>query len=50
LGFADTSVSASVGFDKTPLYFSRMQTACASKHNKPSQDSYLAATQAGALS
>jgi len=27
-----------------------MQTTCARKHNKPSQDSYLAATLAGAFS
>jgi len=43
LGFADISVSASVGVDKTLLYTSRMQTTCARKHNEPSQHSYLAA-------
>jgi len=43
--------SASVGVDKTLLYHSRMQTICARKNNKPSQDSYLAATMlAGAFS
>jgi len=38
------SLSASVGVDKTLLYCSRMQTTCARKHNKASQDSYLTAT------
>jgi len=46
LGFADISVSASVGIDKTLLYSSPMQTTCARKHNKASQDSYLTKTLA----
>jgi len=60
LGFIDMSVSAGrpkqpilsapVGVDKTLLYPSRIQTTCARKHNEPSQDSYLAATLAGAFS
>ena len=36
--------SASVGVDRTLLYSSCTQTTCARKHNKPSQDSRLAAT------
>jgi len=43
-------LSASVGVDETLLYSSRIQTTCARKHNKPSQDSYLAATLSGAFS
>jgi len=43
LGFTDISVSALVGVDK-------MQTTCARKHNKPSQDSYHVAMLAGAFS
>jgi len=43
-------LSASVGLDKTLLYSSHMQTTCARKHNEPNQDSYLAATLAGAFS
>ena len=43
-------LSASVVVDKTMLYSSRIQTTCARKHNKPSQNSYLAATLAGAFS
>ena len=43
-------LSASVGVDKMLLYSSRMQTTCKRKHNEPSQDSYLAATLAGAFS
>jgi len=35
---------------KKLLYSSRKQVTCARKHNKPSQDSYLAATLAGAFS
>jgi len=50
MGFADILVSASVGVDKTLLYSSCMQTAYASKHNEPCQDSYLAATLASAFS
>jgi len=50
LDFIDISVSASGGVDKMLLYSSHMQTTCARKHNKPSQDSYLAATPAGAFS
>jgi len=57
LGFADILVSAktpdlsaSVSVVKTLLYFSRIQITCSRKHNKASQDSYLAATQAGAFS
>jgi len=58
LGFTDISVSASVGVGKTVLYSShkmllyssRMQTTCARKHNEPSQNSYVAATLAGAFS
>jgi len=55
LDFFDISVSAktaSLGADKTLLYIhsSRMQTACARKHNEPSQDNYLAATLAGVFS
>jgi len=41
---------ASVGVDKTLLYSSRIQTTCARKHNEESQDSYLTATLAGAVS
>jgi len=57
LPFADISVSAEmvnltglVGIDKTLLYSSPMQTTCARKYNKANQDSYLAATLAGAFS
>jgi len=39
-----------VGVDKTLLYSSHMQTTCTRKRNEPSQDSYLAATLAGAFS
>jgi len=39
-----------VGVDKMPLHSSHIQTTCAKKHNEPSQDSYLAATQAHAFS
>jgi len=41
---------ASVGVDKTLLYSSRIQTICARKHNEASQDNYLTATLAGAVS
>jgi len=34
---------------KTLLYSLHIQTTCVRKHNKPSQDSYLAATLAGAF-
>ena len=44
------NLSASVGVGKTLLYSSRIQTTCSRKHNKASQDSYLAATLAGAFS
>ena len=56
LGFTDISVSAkmadlaSVSVDKKVLYSSHMQTTYTRKHNEPSQDSYLAATLAGAFS
>jgi len=43
-------LSASVGVDKTLLYSSCTKTTCSRKHNKPSQDSYLAAMLAGAFS
>jgi len=43
-------LSALAGVDKMLLYSSRMQTPCARKHNEPRQDSYLAATLAGAVS
>jgi len=44
-------LSASVGVDKTLLYSSRIQTICARKHhNDASQDNYLTATLAGAVS
>jgi len=43
-------LSASVGLDKTLLYFSSMQTTCTRKHNEVSQDSYLAVTLACAFS
>jgi len=56
LGFTDISVSAktadisaSVDVDNTLLYSSRMQTTYVRKHGKPSQDSCLAATLAGAF-
>jgi len=39
-------LSSSVGVDKTLLYSSCIQTACARKHNKPSQDSDIATTLA----
>ena len=48
LGF--TNISASIGVDKTLLYSSRIQTTCARKHNKASQDSYLTTTLADAVS
>jgi len=41
---------ASVSVDKKVLYSSHMQTTYTRKHNEPSQDSYLAATLAGAFS
>jgi len=41
---------ASVGVDKTLLYTSPIHTTCERKHNKPSQDSYLATMPAGAFS
>jgi len=53
LGCADISVLAklaSVGIDNMLLYSSPMQTTCARKHNKASQDSYLAATLGGVFS
>jgi len=50
LGFIDTSVSASVGVDKTQLYSSCIQTTCTGKHSKLSQDSYLAAMLSDAFS
>jgi len=57
LGFTDISVSAKTvdqislsRFWQNAVYSSRMQTTCARKHNEPSQDIYLAATQAGAFS
>jgi len=43
-------LSASAGVDKTLLYSSRIQTPCARNCNEPSQDSYLEATLAGAVS
>ena len=43
-------LSASVGVDKTLLYSSHIQTICARKHNEVSQDDYLTATLAGAVS
>jgi len=56
-GLADISalaktliLSALVGVDKTLLYSLCIQTTCARKHNKPSQDNYFAATLAGAVS
>jgi len=41
---------ASVGVDKMLLCSSCMQATCARKHNKASQDSYLATMPAGAFS
>jgi len=41
---------ASIGVDKMLFSSSIVQTTCARKHNKPSQDSCLAATLAGAFS
>jgi len=38
------------GVDKTLLHSSRIQTTCARKHNEASQDSYLTAKLAGAVS
>jgi len=49
LDFTDISVSAPVGVDKTLLYSSRIQTTCARKHDKASQDSYLTARLAVAF-
>ena len=43
-------LSASVGVHKMLLYFSCIQTTCARKHNKVSQDSYVAPTLAGVFS
>jgi len=40
-------IGLSIGVNKTLLYSSRIQTTCARKHNKASQNSYLAATLAG---
>jgi len=49
--WADKMIGLStVGIDKTLLYSSDIQTICARKHNEASQDSYLAATPAGAFS
>jgi len=39
-----------VGVDKMLLYSSRIQTICARKNNEASQDNYLTATLAGAVS
>ena len=49
IDLADISVSAPVGVDKTLLYSSRIQTTCARKHDKASQDSYLTARLAVAF-
>jgi len=43
-------LSASPDVDKTLLHSSHIQTPCVRKHNEPSQDSYLTATLAGAVS
>jgi len=43
-------LSASASVNKTLLYSSRIQIPRTRKHNEPSQDSYLAATLAGAVS
>jgi len=40
---------ASVSIDKTLIYSWHVQTTCARKHSKPSQDRYLAATLADAF-
>jgi len=57
LGFTDNQywlkrliLLASVGVDKMLLCSSCMQATCARKHNKASQDSYLATMLAGAFS
>jgi len=50
IGIGLMILSASIGVGKTLLYSSRIQTTCARKRNKASQDSYLTTMLAGAVS